>query len=85
VRGSYSVTVSPGGKDFLITGVSDVDSDGVYATYTATRSTNPDSPTTGQDVYLFFLYNVAKGWSLRGLQTGSKTRYGVEVDRIQIG
>ena len=52
VRGSYSVvtTAGPNG-DFKIIGVIDADGDGVYATYTATKTTNPVKPTTGDDVY----------------------------------
>ena len=49
VRGSYSVTTTT--NDFTIVGVIDVDGDGEYATYTATKSTNPISPTTDQDIY----------------------------------
>lgn len=49
VRGSYSVKVTP--NDFVATGVIDVDGDGVYATYTATKSINPTQPTTGPEVY----------------------------------
>lgn len=54
VRGSYSVTTTGGQgtpRDFTIIGVIDADGDGVYATYTATKSTNPISPTTSADVY----------------------------------
>ena len=49
VRGSYSVATST--TDFTANGISDVDGDGVNATYTATKSNNPNSPTTGPDVY----------------------------------
>ena len=39
VRGSYKVsTISS--TDFRVTGISDIDGDGVYATYTATKSIN---------------------------------------------
>ena len=55
VRGSYSVKTTGGGSgqlsDFTIIGVIDADGDGEYATYTATKSTNPTSPTTRKDVY----------------------------------
>ena len=51
VRGSYWVEVSPDGKNFTATGISDVDGDGVYATYVATKSENPNSPTTAPDIY----------------------------------
>ena len=53
VRGSYSVTTTSGGmgSDFTIVGVIDADGDGIYATYTATKSTNPNSPTTAPDIY----------------------------------
>ena len=50
IRGSYSVK-KVGADDFLITGVIDADGDGVFATYTATKTTNPTAPTNGQDVY----------------------------------
>ena len=49
VRGSYSVATTT--TDFTASGLSDVDGDGVNATYTATKSNNPNSPTTGPDVY----------------------------------
>ena len=49
VRGSYWVETN--NYDFTAYGVSDVDGDGVYATYVATKSTNPNSPITGPDVY----------------------------------
>ena len=49
VRGSYSVVTTR--NDFTIIGVIDADGDGTYATYTATKSTNPISPTTASDIY----------------------------------
>ena len=49
VRGSYGVTA--GSTDFTVSGVSDVDGDTDYATFTATKSTNPTAPTTAADVY----------------------------------
>ena len=49
VRGSYSVTTTS--TDFRAVGVIDVDGDGVYATYVATKSTNPIMPLTSPDVY----------------------------------
>ena len=49
VRGSYAVTIST--TNFTCTGLSDVDGDGTAATYQATKSENPNAPTTGPDVY----------------------------------
>ena len=49
VRGSYSVTTTA--TDFRAVGVIDVDGDGVYATYVATKSSNPVAPLTARDVY----------------------------------
>lgn len=49
VRGSYAVATSS--QDFTATGTSDVDGDNTKATYQATKSTNPNAPTTGPDVY----------------------------------
>ena len=49
VRGSYSVATTT--TDFTASGLSDVDGDGTNATYTATKSNNPNSPATGPDVY----------------------------------
>ena len=37
VRGAYWVTVSADGQDFEVYGVADVDGDGIYAQYVATR------------------------------------------------
>ena len=48
VRGSYSVTTTI--DDFRAVGVADIDGDGTYATYVATKSTNPVA-TTPSDVY----------------------------------
>ena len=39
VRGSYMVSTTV--SDFTIIGISDIDGDGVFATYIATKSTNP--------------------------------------------
>ena len=52
VRGVYSVTTSGSGStaDFKVVGISDVDGDGVFATYIATKSTNA-TRTTPPDVY----------------------------------
>ena len=49
VRGSYMVSTT--NTNFTATGISDVDGDGVYATYQATKSENPNAPTTAPDVY----------------------------------
>ena len=49
VRGSYAVTTTS--TNFTATGLSDVDGDTQYATYVATKSENPNAPTTGPDVY----------------------------------
>jgi len=51
VRGTYKVELSNNGKNFIITGVSDVAGDGEYATYVATKSENPVAPITPPDVY----------------------------------
>ena len=48
VRGSYWVEVSKEG--FTAYGISDVDGDGIYATYTATTSQEPTA-TTAENVY----------------------------------
>ena len=48
VRGSYSVSTTH--NDFTITGISDIDGDGINATYVATSSTNP-TKTTAPDIY----------------------------------
>ena len=49
VRGSYMVSTAS--TNFTATGLSDVDGDGTQATYTATKSNNPNAPTTGPDIY----------------------------------
>lgn len=49
VRGSYMVSTSS--FNFTATGIIDVDGDGVYATYVATKSENPISPITAPDIY----------------------------------
>ncbi len=49
VRGSYAVSTAA--TDFTATGLSDVDGDAAYATFTATKSENANSPTTAADVY----------------------------------
>jgi len=50
VRGSYWVEVVDGGRDFVVYGVSDIDGDGMAATYSATKSINP-TLLTSSDVY----------------------------------
>ena len=49
VRGTYWVTTTS--IDFTAYGIIDIDGDGNFATYQATKSTNPNSPHTGPDVY----------------------------------
>jgi len=49
VRGSYMVSTSQ--FNFTVIGISDVDGDGVYATYIATKSENPNAPITAPDIY----------------------------------
>ena len=49
VRGRYWVEVDR--TNFTAYGISDVDGDGVYATYVTTKSENPNSPITAPDVY----------------------------------
>jgi type IV pilus assembly protein PilA len=49
VRGSYKL-VSISSTDFLVTGISDVDGDGVQASYTAQKSINT-VPTTTNNIY----------------------------------
>lgn len=46
VRGAYWVEVVDGGNDFIVYGVSDVDGDGIQATFTATKSINPTMITS---------------------------------------
>jgi len=41
VRGSYWVELTDDGNDFLATGIIDIDGDGSFTTYTATKSRNP--------------------------------------------
>ena len=48
MRGSYSVTTTI--DDFRAVGVADIDGDGTYATYVATKSTSPMA-VTPPDVY----------------------------------
>ncbi len=50
VRGAYWVEAAPGGTDFTVHGICDVDGDGQYAEYTATTSINA-TPITSPDVY----------------------------------
>jgi hypothetical protein len=55
VRGTYSVSTTPHstsvpGGDFVVTGICDVDGDGVFATYTATKSIDPVM-VTNNDIY----------------------------------
>ena len=49
VRGSYAVVAAT--TDFAATGLSDVDGNSINATYTATKSNNPNAPTTAADIY----------------------------------
>jgi uncharacterized tellurite resistance protein B-like protein len=49
VRGTYWVTTTV--TNFTAYGIIDVDGDGVFATYKATKSENPNVPITGPDVY----------------------------------
>jgi type IV pilus assembly protein PilA len=49
VRGAYKVT-SSSRSDFLVTGICDVDGDGVRASFTATKSINT-TMTTGNNIY----------------------------------
>ena len=49
VRGSYMVSTSS--TNFTVIGISDVDGDGKFATYIATKTNNPDKPITPPDVY----------------------------------
>jgi len=49
VRGSYMVSTAQ--FNFTATGVTDVDGDGVGATYVTTKSSNPNNPTTAPDIY----------------------------------
>jgi len=49
VRGSYKV-VSTSTTDFMVTGIGDIDGDGVQATFTATKSINTVM-YTGNDIY----------------------------------
>jgi type II secretory pathway pseudopilin PulG len=46
VRGSYKVVVTSS-RDFRVVGISDIDGDGVYASWTATKSINPTQITPG--------------------------------------
>lgn len=50
IRGSYAVT-NAGATDFLVTGRSDVDGDGVEATYSATVSVNTTLEAGDENVY----------------------------------
>ncbi len=50
VRGAYSVEVSPDGTDFVVVGICDVDGDGEYARYEATRDRGA-TMVTPQNVY----------------------------------
>ena len=50
VRGSYWVEVVDRGTDFVVYGVTDIDGDGVAATFTATKSINP-TMITSNSVY----------------------------------
>jgi hypothetical protein len=48
IRGSYSVTITE--DDFQVLGISDIDGDGVFATYVATKDKEP-SLLTPEEVY----------------------------------
>ncbi len=50
VRGIYWVVVTDGGRDFEVHGICDVDGDGQYAEYVATRETNA-TMVSPYDVY----------------------------------
>ena len=49
VRGTYWITTTT--TDFTAYGIIDIDGDGNFATYKATKSENPNSPITPPDVY----------------------------------
>ena len=49
VRGTYWVTTTS--TDFTAYGIIDVDGDGQFATYVATKSQHPNTPMTGPNVY----------------------------------
>ena len=49
VNATYWVDIGP--TNFTATGIIDADGDGVYATYVATKTVNPNSPTTPSDIY----------------------------------
>ena len=49
VRGSYQVSTTT--TNFTALGLSDVDGNSQYATFVATKSENPNAPTSGPDVY----------------------------------
>jgi hypothetical protein len=51
VRGTYWVTTSENEYNFTAWGIIDLDGDGVFATYKATKSENPNAPITPPDVY----------------------------------
>jgi type II secretory pathway pseudopilin PulG len=50
VRGVYWTEVAPDGSDFTVYGISDIDGDGVFATYTATKDARP-AAVTEEGVY----------------------------------
>jgi len=49
VRGTYWVTTTD--TNFTVFGIIDVDGDGQFATYKATKSENPNAPITRSDIY----------------------------------
>ena len=52
VRSSYWVTLRNNGTDFVVTGITDLDGDGVFATYVATKTQNASTaPINGSGVY----------------------------------
>ena len=50
VRGGYKITTTSS-TDFLVTGICDVDGDGVQASYTATKSINATFTLTNNNIY----------------------------------
>ena len=49
VRGTYWINANQ--TNFTAYGIIDLDGDGQFTTYMATRSENPNAPITGPDVY----------------------------------
>ena len=71
VRGFYSVTTTA--TDFRVMGTSDIDGDGVYATYIATKSTKPvliirmimNSNCEGMLILISFDVIISGGFTIR--------------------